>query len=160
MRQVVEALARALEAAGITVVRSFARGSTEEVTAPVAAVGLEQAHSDASGQFSYLGMQTVDGGTRALYGRAVTAAIRIEAVAPRRGGSAACMELADAVVACLTQPVSGVQVTGFTVDACRYDAQSDCFCCAVTAQCAGYVYAVADEDETEFTDFILKGEAV
>ena len=50
-----------------------------------------------------------------------------------------------------------VQLAGITVGACEYDAQSDCFVCPVRAQAQAYVYAVTDEDETEFTDFILKG---
>ena len=50
-----------------------------------------------------------------------------------------------------------MQFAGITVGACEYDAQSDCFVCPVRAQAQAYVYAVTDEDETEFTDFILKG---
>ena len=42
--------------------------------------------------------------------------------------------------------------------ACTYDAGCDCFLCPLTAQLKAYVYATANEDETEFTDFMLKGE--
>ena len=35
---------------------------------------------------------------------------------------------------------------------------ADCYSCKVTAHALAYVYALANEEETEFTDFILKGE--
>ena len=41
---------------------------------------------------------------------------------------------------------------------CAYDAVSDCFRCTITAKTRAYLYALANEDGTEFTDFILKGE--
>lgn len=67
------------------------------------------------------------------------------------------MEEAERVAALLGAPLGAVQIGSFTVGPCAYDALSDCFRCALTAKSRAYLYAVANEDETEFTDFILKG---
>ena len=158
MQRLIEALCRALEAAGMTVVRSFAKGKAAELTGPVVAVCLHGAQTGAAGAYAYLGMQEADGVWQTLYGRSVTAAVRLTVYAPRRGGSAACMAQVDALAGLLAQGLGGVQIAAFSVGACAYDAEADCFVCTVTAELGGYVYAVADEDAAEFTDFILKGE--
>ena len=120
--------------------------------------GLQGAKSGAAAQFSYLGMrEDDDGGRTALYGCELSAEILMQIFAPRRGGSAACYAETEKVVAALSGGAAGVQLAGITVGACEYDAQSDCFVCPVRAQAQAYVYAVTDEDETEFTEFILKG---
>lgn len=159
MQRLIEALCRALEAAGLTVVRSFAKGRAAELSGAVVAVSLHGAQSGARGAYDYLGMQEADGGLQALYGRSVTAAVRLTVYAPRRLGSAACMAQVDVLAGLLAQGLGGVQIAAFSVGACAYDEAADCFVCTVTAELNGYVYAIADEDEAEFTDFILKGEA-
>ncbi len=80
-----------------------------------------------------------------------------EVYCPRSLGGRACMEEAERVAALLGAPLGAVQIGSFTVGPCAYDALSDCFRCALTAKSRAYLYAAANEDETEFTDFILKG---
>lgn len=158
MHELIEAICKLLADAGVTVVRQFYPGTAPELDAPVTAVGLQGAKSGAAAQFSYLGMrEDADGGRTALYGCELAAEILMQVFAPRRGGSAACYAETEKVVAALSNGAAGVQLAGITVGACEYDAQSDCFVCPVRAQAQAYVYAVTDEDETEFTDFILKG---
>ena len=158
MQELIRAICRLLADAGLTVVRQFYPGTAPELTGPVTAVGLQGAKSGAAAQFSYLGMrEDDDGGCTALYGCELTAEVLMQVFAPRRGGSAACYAETEKVVAALSGGAAGIQLGSLTVGACSYDAESDCFTCPVRAQAQAYVYAVTDEDETEFTDFILKG---
>ena len=60
--------------------------------------------------------------------------------------------------ALLAEEPGGVRIESFSVGTCAYDAVSDCFRCTITAKTRAYLYALANEDGTEFTDFILKGE--
>ena len=105
--------------------------------------------------YEYLG-QTPEG--ESLFGKRLEADVRLTAVCPRALGSEACQKQAERVAELLSGKVAGVTLAGYTVGACVYDAGCDCFVCPVTAQVKAYVYASANEDETEFTDFMLKGE--
>ena len=49
-------------------------------------------------------------------------------------------------------------ISRICAEECRFAADADCYSCKVTAHALAYVYALANEEETEFTDFILKGE--
>ena len=65
---------------------------------------------------------------------------------------------AEKLAAALSRPSPVVRLGALTVEQCGYDAAGDCYRCTVRVEAEAYVYAVANEDETEFTDFILKGE--
>ena len=121
------------------------------------AVGIAEAKS-VDGPYAYLGMQEdKNGALRALYGKTLETEAVLEVYCPRSLGGRACMEEAERVAALLGAPLGAVQIGSFTVGPCAYDALSDCFRCALTAKSRAYLYAAANEDETEFTDFILKG---
>ena len=99
-----------------------------------------------------------NGEERELYGRRLEAEIFLETVCPRRLGAEGCMEQTDAIVQRFSEPVNGVSLTEFTVGACAFDETADAFTMTVTAKLKAYLYALSEEDGTEFTDFILKGE--
>ena len=157
MELLIEALIAALEQAGRRAVKAFPQGLMPHLEKPVTAVGIAEAKS-VDGPYAYLGMQEdKNGALRALYGKTLETEAVLEVYCPRSLGGRACMEEAERVAALLGAPLGAVQIGSFTVGPCAYDALSDCFRCALTAKSRAYLYAAANEDETEFTDFILKG---
>ncbi len=155
MEQLVTAVFDALKAAGIVCVRQTPQGVMPRLRAPVTAVTLAAARAMEHAMYEYLG-QTPQG--KSLYGKRLEADVRMTCVCPRTLGSSCCQQQAQRVAELLCGQVPGVCLTGYTVGECGYDAGCDCFVCPVTAQLKAYVYATADEEETEFTDFMLKGE--
>ena len=159
MDRMIAAIIRAITAAGMHAVKAFPQGGMPALTKPCTAVGLLRAKGAERTGFSYLGVQETADGTRTpLYGKSLEAEIYLQLFCPRALGASACMQEAERLAAVLAAPIAGVRLGAFTVEACRYDAVSDCYQCRLCAQASGYLYASADEDETEFTDFILKGE--
>ena len=86
------------------------------------------------------------------------AEISMEALCPEEQGAKRCMQAADALVTKLSGGVPGLTISRICAEECRFAADTDCYSCKVTAHALAYVYALANEEETEFTDFILKGE--
>ena len=82
----------------------------------------------------------------------------MEALCPEEQGAKRCMQAADALVTKLSGGVPGLTIGRICAEECRFAADADCYSCKVTAHALAYVYALANEEETEFTDFILKGE--
>ena len=160
MEQLIEAILAALEAAGITAARQFPAGRLPHLTAPVTAVGLKAAKASDGTMFSYLGKTVRNEEELELYGRELEAEIFLETFCPRRLGAENCMQQTNAIVQLLSEPVNGVSLTEFTVGGCGFDELADAFTMTVTADVRAYLYALSEEDGTEFTDFILKGEVI
>lgn len=159
MDELIAALLRALEKAQITAVKAFPEGIMPKLTGPVTAVGIREMKGGANGAYTYLGMQADGmGAARALYGRRLEAEALMQVYCPRSLGGRACMTESERVAALLAEQPGGVRIESFSVGTCAYDAVSDCFRCTITAKTRAYLYALANEDGTEFTDFILKGE--
>ena len=157
MEQLIEAFLAALEDAGITAVRQMPLELLPRLTAPVTAVGLTEAKGLEQAFYEYLGLLEHQGNLCPLYGRKLEAQVRLLVCCPRRLGAARCMQEADTVCTLLSGQLPGIGLSGFRLGECRYEAESDLFTCAVTAEAAAYLYALTNEYETEFTDFILKG---
>lgn len=158
MDELIAALIRALKQAGVTAVKAYPEGVMPKLEGAVTAVGL-RAMKNAEQGWSYLGMRKkADGSSAAFYGRSVEAEAEMRVYCPRRIGGRVCMAEAEKAAAVLAAPIGGIRIEAFSVGACAYEPKSDCFCCTLTAKTQAYVYAAANEDETEFTDFILKGE--
>ena len=159
MEELMRALVSALHAGGIPAVRSFALEAMPQLTEVVTSVSIKSAKSHGGVFYSYLGLQEqADGGLLPIYGRELEAVVRFLVHAPHALGSGACMEQAFALAQLLTAGIAGVKLGELTVGACRYDDVTDCFQCELCVQAQAYLYATGNGDETEFTDFILKGE--
>lgn len=154
-----QAFLSALEGAGLTAVRQQPQLRLPVISAPVTAVGLAGAKGAEEAFFEYLGELEQNGGTVSLFGRRLEADVTLTVYCPKRLGGQRCVQEADAVCALLSGNPGGIRFAGFSVEPCRYEPESDLFCCRITAQARAYLYALANEDETEFTDFILKGAA-
>ena len=158
MEQLIEAILRILQEAGFPAVRQMPQGKYPHLEGAVTAVGLQAAKTAQSRRFSYLGRTEKDGEELELYGKELEAEIFLQTLCPRSRGAEAAMQRTDEIAQMLSGPLDAVSLSGFSVGPCSYDAQADVFTMTVTAQVSAYLYALAEEDGTEFTDFILKGE--
>lgn len=159
MEELIRALIKKLTDAGLTAVRAFPEGLMPRLTKAVTAVGIREVKSAGAGAYAYLGMrEDAEGTLRAVYGRRLEAEAFLQVWCPRVIGGKACMEAAEQAMAALSEQSGGVRIEALTMGQCVYDAGSDCFQCMLTAKTQAYLYAVCNEEETEFTDFILKGE--
>lgn len=155
MELIVRAFLGALTESKLACARQTPAGQMPKLKGPVTAVQMTGARAMEQAVYQYLGVN--DAGV-SVYGRKLEAEVRLLTLCPRTLGSAKCMERSEQIAEVLSGGVAGVTLAGYTVGECLFDAQSDCFTQAVTAQIRAYVYATADEEETEFTDFMLKGE--
>ena len=158
MEQLIEAVLAWLKGAGFRAVRRLPEGNFPEITGAVVAVGLQKAEATDAGLYAYLGVMETDGKTVSLYGRRLEAEVTMEVVSPEGLGAKGCMEVSNALLTKLSGGIPGLTVTKTVMEGCRFEADTDCFCCKVTVTALAYLYALANEEETEFTDFILKGE--
>ena len=153
-----EAVLQWLKGAGFQAVRRMPEGNVPELSGAVVAVGLEKAEAADAGLYSYLGVLETDGKAVSLYGKRLEAQVTMEVVSPEDLGAKACMEASSALLTKLSGGIPGLTVTKTVMEGCRFEADMDCYCCKMTATALAYIYALANEDETEFTDFMLKGE--
>ena len=151
-----EAVLTWLKDAGFQAVRRMPEGEFPELSGAVVAVGLEKAEATDAGLYSYLGVTEMDGKTVSIYGRRLEAQVAMEVVSPENLGAKACMEASSALLTKLSGGIPGLSKT--VMEGCRFEADMDCYCCKMTVTALVYVYALANEEETEFTDFMLKGE--
>ena len=142
LEQLIEAILKWLKQAGFAAVRRLPEGVFPALTDTVVAVGIRKAEAKDAGLYSYLGVLETD----------------MEALCPEEQGAKRCMQAADALVTKLSGGVPGLTISRICAEECRFAADADCYSCKVTAHALAYVYALANEEETEFTDFILKGE--
>ena len=140
-----DAVLTCLKDAGFQAVRRMPEGEFPELSGAVVAVGLEKAEATDAGLYSYLGVTEIDGKAVSLYGKRLETQVTMEVVSPEGLGAKACMEASSALLKTV-------------MEGCRFEADMDCYCCKMTVTALAYIYALANEDETEFTDFMLKGE--
>ena len=157
MEQLIDAVLTWLKGAGFQAVRRMPEGEFPELSGAVVAVGLEKAEATA-GLYSYLGVTEMDGKTVSIYGRRLEAQVAMEVVSPENLGAKACMEASSALLTKLSGGIPGLAISKTVMEGCRFEADMDCYCCKMTVTALVYVYALANEEETEFTDFMLKGE--
>lgn len=153
-----EAVLTWLKDAGFQAVRRMPDGNFPELSGVVVAVGLEKAEATDAGLYSYLGVTEIDGKAVSLYGKRLETQVTMEVVSPENLGAKACMEASGALLTKLSGGIPGLAIAKTVMEGCRFEADMDCYCCKMTATALAYIYALANEDETEFTDFMLKGE--
>lgn len=153
-----EAVLNWLKQAGFAALRRLPEGMFPALTDTAVAVGIQKAEAKDAGLYSYLGVLETDGKTVSLYGKRLEAEISMEVLCAEQQGAKRCMQAADALVTKLSGGIPGLTIGKICAGECRFSADADCYSCKVTVQALAYVYALANEEETEFTDFILKGE--
>ncbi len=158
MEQLIDAVLTWLKGAGFQAVRRMPEGKFPELSGAVVAVGLEKAEAADAGLYSYLGVTEIDGKAVSLYGKRLETQVTMEVVSPEDLGAKACMEASSALLTKLSGGIPGLAISKTVMEGCRFEADMDCYCCKMTVTALAYIYALANEDETEFTDFMLKGE--
>ena len=158
MEQLIDAVLTWLKGAGFQAVRRMPEGEFPELSGAVVAVGLEKAEATDAGLYSYLGVTEIDGKAVSLYGKRLEAEVAMEVVSPENLGAKACMEASGALLTKLSGGIPGLAIAKTVMEGCRFEVDMDCYCCKMTVTALAYVYALANEEETEFTDFMLKGE--
>ena len=153
-----EAVLTWLKDAGFQAVRRMPEGEFPELSGAVVAVGLGKAEATDAGLYSYLGVTEIDGKAVSLYGKRLETQVTMEVVSPEDLGAKACMEASGALLTKLSGGIPGLAIAKTVMEGCRFEADMDCYCCKMTVTALAYVYALANEEETEFTDFMLKGE--
>ena len=158
MEQLIEAVLKWLKEQGFSGGRRTPGRIFSPLETAVVAVGIEKAEAKDAGLFSYLGQTLLDGKSVSLYGKRLEAEIALEVLAPADLGAKRCMKEADTLLTKLSGGIAGISLGKVSVEACKFRADEDCFGCKVTAEARAYLYALSNEEETEFTDFMLKGE--
>lgn len=158
MEQLIEAVLKWLKEMGFSAGRRTPGRIFSPLEQTVVAVGIEKAEAKDAGLFSYLGQTQIDGKSVSLYGRRLEAELALEVLAPASLGAKGCMKEADTLLTKLSGGISGISLGKASVEGCRFLADEDCFGCKAIVQAQAYLYALSNEEETEFTDFMLKGE--
>ena len=158
MEQLIEAVLKWLKEQGFSAGRRTPGRIFSPLEKTVVAVGIEKAEAKDAGLFSSLGQAQIEGKSVSLYGRRLEAELALEVLSPAALGAKGCMKEADALLTKLSGTIAGISLGEISVEACRFLADEDCFGCKVTVKAQAYLYALSNEEETEFTDFMLKGE--
>ena len=158
--QVKRAVAAAIKAAGCAAIESYSEEQLKRYATAVAAVGTKETVIEESGAAQYLG-EKVDVATQetvSVYGRKMLLTLLIEVYAPRTLGAAGCEKAAEAVTqALMTALPEGLKLGSLQWGKTGWDKTTGMFRLDASAKYAAYFVAEAAEDQTVFTDFVLKG---
>ena len=142
LEQVKDAVAAALEKAGISAQTAYSPGWAKAYTGPVAAVGLRMGESRGAALNSYLGQRT-DPETqviREIYG------IRLD------------LTLLEGLHQIMLEGLPiGLRPTELKWEEASWDPDTSMFLRRGSLACSACFIAAAEEDGTVFSDFILKG---
>ena len=159
MQRIIDAIFSAMQAAGFSAVRRGGSAKMGKLTAAKTAVSLASAVCTEPIAYRYLGTREQPSGiVLPLYGCKTALEAVLEVFAPRTLGAAACSAEAEKLMQFLLGGIDGVRVQKLEVGPCTFEPEADVFCVKITLTAEGFLYALANEDDTEFTDFILKGE--
>ena len=157
--QVKRAVSAAIKAAGCAAIESYSEEQLKRYATAVA-VGTKETVIEESGAIEYLG-EKVDEATQetvSVYGRKMLLTLLIEVYVPRTVGAAGCEEAAEAITqAMMTALPEGLKLRTLQWGKTGWDKTTGMFRLDASAKYAAYFVAEAAEDETVFTDFVLKG---
>ena len=158
--QVKRAVAAAIEAAGCAAIESYSEEQLKRYATAVAAVGTKETVIEESGAAQYLG-EKVDEATQetvSVYGRKMLLTLLIEVYAPRTLGAAGCEKAAEMVTqALMTALPEGLKLRELHLGQTEWDKVTGMFRLCASVRYAAYFLCERAEDETVFTDFVLKG---
>ena len=158
--QVKRAVAAAIKAAGCAAIESYSEEQLKRYSTAVAAVGTKETVIEESGAAQYLG-EKVDEATQetvSVYGRKMLLTLLIEVYAPRTLGAAGCEKAAEMVPhALMTALPEGLKLRELHLGQTEWDKVTGMFRLRASAAYEAYFLCEMAEDETVFTDFVLKG---
>ena len=158
--QVKSALMQAIAAAGCAAVGAYDTERLKRYDTAVAAVGARGARITTAGMADYLG-QRRDEKTQTLrevYGRNVEIRTTVDVFAPRLLGADGCETAAEQVTQALSEALpEGLRLRELRWEQTQWDRASGMFRRSGEADYAALFVAETEEDETVFTDCVLKG---
>lgn len=155
LEQVKQAIAGALNQAGLAVRTAFEPGWAARCDRPVAAVGLRTGESRGGAMGRYLG-QTPD--RREVYGLRLELTLSMDLYSPAELGAPGC----DSALETLHQVMlsglpAGLRPAELRWEETVWDEDTAMFVRRGSLSCGAYFTAEASEDGVLLTDFILKG---
>jgi hypothetical protein len=134
-------------------VESYSVEQLKRYQTVVTAVGAKETAIDESGAIEYLGEKTDEKTQQpvSVYGRRMRLTLLLEVYAPRELGAAGCETAAE------TALPEGLKLKTIQWGKAGWDKTAGMFRLEANAKYAAYFVAEAAEDETVFTDFVLKG---
>ena len=160
LEQVKQAIAGALENAGISARIAYEPGWANAYQGPVVAVGLRTGESRGGALSSYLGQRT-DPGTQIsqeVYGMRLELTLSLDIYCPPRDGASGCDGALEALHQILLEGLpSGLRPSELKWEEAVWDEDTSMFLRRGSLACGAYFIAAASEDGLLLSDFILKG---
>lgn len=158
--QVKEAIIQALAQAGTRAVPALAPGWAKDYDTPVVAVGLRMGESRGIAMGNYLGQQ-VEAETlavREVYGMQLELLLSMDVFSPAELGAQGCDDALTALHQAMMEGLPcGIKPTELKWEETNWDADTGMFLRRGSLSCSACFLALADEEGTLLTDFILKG---
>ena len=157
LSQIRDAVVSALAAEGVAALDAYPDQRARRYGCPVAAVAVETAESRTVGFCNYLGevFDTGAGAPRELYGKQLEAMISIEIRGQRAADSEQGCETAAEVL--LGRLPAGIRPGELNWEALTWERETGLFLRLGRLRCRAYFLARAEEGDTVFLDFRLKG---
>lgn len=160
IKQVKRAVVKAIADAGGMAVESYSAEKFRMSERAVTAVGARETVIEPRGGLEYLG-QRADEKTqevREVYGRRMALTLSLDIYAPRELGADGCETAAETVMqALMTALPEGLRLREMQLGQTEWDKVTGMFRLCASAGYAAYFLCERAEDETVFTDFVLKG---
>lgn len=160
VKQVKRAVAAAIAAAGGAAEESYSAEKFKMSESAVTAVGVRETVIEPGGGLEYLGRRTDEGTqeAREVYGRRMALKLSMDVFAPRTLGADGCEEAAERVMqALMTALPEGLRLRELHLGQTEWDKVTGMFRLRASAAYEAYFLCEMAEDETVFTDFVLKG---
>ena len=157
LSQIRDAVVSALAAEGVAALDAYPDQRARRYGCPVAAVAVETAESRTVGFCNYLGevFDTGAGAPRELYGKQLEAVISIEIRGQRAADCEQGCETAAEVL--LGRLPAGIRPGELNWEALTWERETGLFLRRGRLRCRAYFLARAEEGDTVFLDFRLKG---
>ena len=160
LEQVKNAIIRALEQTGAAAVSTLQPGWAKDFDTPVVAVGFRTGESRSAALNNYLGQQT-DPDTQAVrevYGMQLDLLLSVDIYSPAAVGAAGCEETLTLLHrAAMDALPCGIRPTELKWEETNWDTDTGMFLRRGSLACSAFFVALADEESSLLTDFILKG---
>ena len=160
LEQVKQAIAGALEKAGINARIAYEPGWAKSYQGPVVAVGLRTGESRGGALSSYLGRRT-DPDTQVsqeVYGMRLELTLSLDIYCPPKDGAAGCDGALEALHQVMLEGLpSGLRPSELRWEEAVWDEDTAMFLRRGSLACGAYFIAAASEDGPLLSDFILKG---
>lgn len=158
--QVKRAVVRAIADGGCEAAERYGAQTLAKREAPVCAVGTREVTIARAGQVEYLGRRSDETTQeqREVFGRRMELTLSLDVYAPRTMLCSGCEEAAEQVTqAMLSALPEGLRLKTLRWDETKWDSVSGMFRRSGSAGYEAWFLAEASEEETVFTEFILRG---